>query len=114
MDRSRLLVLITLGVIGGGMAAQAGPCANQISQVEQAIQRAQARGGGGAGEPSAAQSVGAQLHHQPTPGSVQSAERMATGDGDAALERARKADAEGDAAACSKALSEAKAVYGVE
>ena len=112
MDRSRLLVLITLGVIGGGMAAQAGPCANQISQVEQAIQRAQARGG--AGEPSAAQSVGAQLHHQPTPGSVQSAERMATADGDAAVERARKADAEGDAAACSRALSEAKAVYGVE
>jgi hypothetical protein len=115
MDRSRLLVLITLGVIGGGLAAQAGPCANQISQVEQAIQRAQAKGGAsGAGEPSAAQSVGAQLHHQPTPGSVQSAERMATADGDAALERARKADAEGDAAACSRALAEAKAVYGVE
>ena len=115
MDRSRLLVLITLGVIGGGMAAQAGPCANQISQVEQAIQRAQARGGAsGAGDPSAAQSVGAQLHHQPTPGSVQSAARMATADGDAALERARKADAEGDAAACSRALAEAKAVYGVE
>jgi len=41
MDRSRLLVLITLGVIGGGMAAQAGPCANQIPPVEQANQRAQ-------------------------------------------------------------------------
>ena len=115
MDRSRLLVLITLGVIGGGMAAQAGPCANQISQVEQAIHRAQARSGpGGAGDPSAAQSVGAQLHHQPTPGSVQSAERMAIADGDAALERARKADAEGDAAACTRALAEAKAIYGVE
>src|ERR1700751_205313 len=109
MDRSRLLVLSTLGVIGGGMAAQAGPCADQIAQVEQAIQRAQARGGpGGAGEPSAAQSVGAQLHHQPTPGSVQSAERMAIADGDAALERARKADAAGDAPACAKALREAR------
>ena len=82
MDRSRLLVLITVGVIGGGMAAQAGPCTNQISQVEQAISKAQMRSApGGAGEPSAAQSVGAQLHHQPTPGSVQSAERMATADG---------------------------------
>jgi hypothetical protein len=117
MDRSRLLVLITLGVIGGGVAAQAGPCANQISQVEQAIRSAQIKsgaGGVGAGEPSAAQSVGAQLHHQPTPGSVQSAERMAIADGDAALERARKADAEGNVAACTRALAEAKAIYGVE
>jgi hypothetical protein len=115
MERSRILVLITIGVIGGGVTAQAGPCANQISQVEQAISRAQMPSApGGAGEPSAAQSVGAQLHHQPTPGSVQSAERMAIADGDAALERARKADAAGDAAACTRALTEAKAIYGVE
>jgi hypothetical protein len=115
MDRSRFLVLIMLGVIGGGVAAQAGPCGTQISQVEQAIRRAQAKSGpGGAGEPSASQSVGAQLHHQPTPGSVQGAERMAIADGDAALERARRADAEGDAAACTRALAEAKAIYGVE
>ena len=45
---------------------------------------------------------------------MQSAERMAIADGDAALERARKADAAGDAAACTKALAEAKAIYGVE
>jgi hypothetical protein len=115
MHRSRILVLITVGVIGGGMAAQAGPCTNQISQVEEAIGRAQLKSRpGGAGDPSAAQSIGAQLHHQPTPGSVQSAERMATADGDAALERARKADAAGDAAACTKALAEAKAIYGVQ
>ena len=115
MDRSHILVLITVGVIGSGVATQAGPCASQITQVEQAIRQAQAKSRpGGAGEPSAAQSVGAQLHHQPTPGSVQSAERMAIADGDAALERARKADAAGDAPACAKALAEAKALYGVE
>ena len=115
MDRSRLLVLVTLGVVGGGVAAQAGPCANQISQVEHAIHSAQVKAGSiGAGEPSAAQSVGAQLHHQPTPNSVQSAEHMAIADGDAALEQARKADAEGNVAACTRALAEAKAIYGVE
>ncbi|MGA8649378.1 MAG: hypothetical protein WB677_01920 [Xanthobacteraceae bacterium] len=115
MNRSRILVLITVGVIGGGMAAQAGPCTTQISQVEQAIRQARAMSRpGGAGEPSAPQSVGAQLHHQPTPGSVQSAERVASAEGDAALERARKADAAGEAAACAKALVEAKALYGVE
>jgi hypothetical protein len=115
MDRSRVFVLITVGVIGSGVAAQAGPCSKQIAQVEQAIRQAQPRSGpGGGGEPSAPQSIGAQLHHQPTPGSVQSAERMANADGDAALERARKADAAGDAPACTKALAEAKALYGVE
>jgi hypothetical protein len=115
MDRSRILALIVVGVLGGGVAAQAGPCTSQISEVERAIARAQAKSRpGGAGEPSAAQSVDAQLHHQPTPGSVQSAERMANADGDAALDRARKADAEGNAASCNKALAEAKAIYGVE
>jgi hypothetical protein len=39
---------------------------------------------------------------------------MAMADGDAALERARKANAEGNAAACNKALAEAKAIYGIE
>ena len=69
---------------------------------------------GGAGEPSAPQSVGAQLHHQPTPGSVQSAEHKARADSEAALNRARKADAEGNASACAKALTEARALYGIQ
>ena len=69
---------------------------------------------GGAGDASAPQTVDAQLHHQPTPGSVQSAERMANADGEAALVRARNADAAGDASACTKALMEAQAIYGIE
>jgi hypothetical protein len=115
MERSSILLLATIVIIGGGVAAQAGPCTKQISQVEQRIRQAQAGSPpGGAGEPSAPQSVGAQLHHQPTPGSVQSAERMANADGEAALARARNADAAGNAAACAKALTEASALYGVE
>jgi hypothetical protein len=115
MERSRILLLATVAVIGGGVAAEAGPCTRQISLVEQKIRQAQANSPpGGAGEPSAPQSVDAQLHHQPTPGSVQSAERMANADGEAALARARNADAAGDATACAKALAEAGALYGVE
>jgi len=34
--------------------------------------------------------------------------------GAAALERARKADAAGDAGACTKALDEAKLLYGID
>ena len=115
MERSGILLLATIAIVGGGVAAQAGPCAKQISQVEQKIRQAQAGSPpGGAGEPSAPQSVEAQLHRQPTPGSVHSAERMANVDGEAALARARNADAAGNAAACTKALAEASALYGVE
>jgi len=44
---------------------------------------------------------------------VQGAERTANADGEAALTQARTADAAGDAAACTKALIEAKAIYGI-
>jgi hypothetical protein len=115
MERSGILVFAAVAVIGGGVAAQAGPCSTEISQVEQRIRAAQAAASpGGAGDASAPQSVGAQLHHQPTPGSVQSAERVANADGEAALARARDADAAGDARACTKALSEARAIYGID
>jgi hypothetical protein len=108
-------MLAAVTFIGSASTAQAGPCTTQISQVEQRIRQAQAASPpGGAGEPSAPQSVGAQLHHQPTPGSVQSAEHKARADSEAALNRARKADAEGNASACAKALTEARALYGIQ
>lgn len=111
MDRSRIVLLAGLACVGGVTAALAGPCTKQIAEVERYIQRSSS---GPAGGPTASQSIGAQLHHQPTPGSVQSAENKARADAEAALDRARKADAEGDAAACTKALDEAKMLYGLE
>ncbi len=115
MDRSRIVTFAALALISGSAACNAGPCTSQIAQLEQQIQGAQATSPqGGAGDPSAPQSVGAQLHHQPTPGSVERAEHRALADGDAALESARKADAAGDASACAKALAEAKDIYGVQ
>lgn len=102
MDRSRVVMLAAImAFVAFGAAAHAGPCATQISQVERQIQTlAAASPPGGAGDPSAPQSVGAQLHHQPTPGSVESAEHEANADGEAALARARKADDEGNASVC--------------
>jgi hypothetical protein len=115
MERSRIVAFAAVALIAGSAASYAGPCATEISQVEQRIRVAQAKSGpGGVGDASAPQSVGAQLHRQPTPGSVQSAERMANADGEAALARARNADAAGDAKACTKALMEAQAIYGIE
>ena len=63
--------------------------------------------------PSGPQSIGAQLHHQPTPGAVQNAESKANADAAAAFDRARRADAAGDADGCRKALEEARRLYGI-
>jgi hypothetical protein len=115
MERSRIVAFAAAALIAGSAASYAGPCTTQISQVEQRIRAAQAKAQpGGPGDASAPQSVGAQLHRQPTPNSIQSAERMANADGEAALTRARNADAAGDAGACTKALMEAQAIYGIE
>ena len=115
MDRWRIMVLTAVGLIGGAAASEAGPCTTQISKVEQQIRKVQAASRpGGAGEPTAPQSVGAQLHHQPTPQTVESAESKARASAEAALDRARKADAEGDASACAEALKEARELYGID
>jgi hypothetical protein len=88
VDRWRIMVLTAAGLIGGAATSEAGPCTTQISQVEQQIHNAQAASPpGGAGEPTAPQSIGAQLHHQPTPQTVESAESKARASAEAALDR---------------------------
>jgi hypothetical protein len=111
VSRSHTVLLAALACIGGAASAQAGPCTTQIAEVERYLARIKP---GPASGPTAPQSIGAQLHHQPTPGSVEAAEAKARADADAALERARQADAAGDAGACTKALDEAKMLYGLE
>jgi hypothetical protein len=114
--RSAALLAATIlagaaAMCGSATTAAAGPCTAQIAQVEQQI--AQAPPGPETG-PTGPQSVGAQLHHQPTPGTIEHAEIKASTDGDAALDRARKADHDGDAAACDQAVREARRLYGID
>lgn len=92
-------------VLCGSSAAHSGPCDLQIAQLERQIRHAGSRPEGG---PTAPQSVRGLLHHQPTPDTVQNAERKANSDAAAALDRARQADVGGSAVACAKALDEAK------
>src|SRR5215510_1747208 len=80
-------------------SAHAGPCSDAIAQFEQAVR--QSAGNPDAG-PFAQQSVGAQLRHQPTPGSVARAEAQAQGTFAAALARAKRLDARGDRAGCTR------------
>lgn len=99
-------------------AANAGPCQNEIYQTDIAInQRLDAAAASGKTQ---GQSVGAQLHHQPTPGSVAEAEGKA-GDLSEAdvrtvvqdMSRARDADQAGDRAGCEKALADVRRIIGV-
>jgi hypothetical protein len=91
--------------------AHSGPCTAQIAKLERQISVITP---GPESGPTAPQSVGAQLHHQPTPGAVEHAERTANKEADAALERARKADAASDAALCRAALIEARRLYAIK
>lgn len=91
--------------------ARSGPCTEQIVWLEQQVGHTSP---GTESGPTGPQSVGAQLHHQPTPGSVQQAEHTANADADAALDRAQMADAAGNADGCMEALREAKRLYGID
>jgi hypothetical protein len=90
--------------------AYAGPCSAELAHIEQQIAADNASVSIG---PSAPQSVGAQLGHQPTPETVQNAEHQAGVLGQAAFDRARNADGAGNAPACRQALGEVKELYGI-
>jgi hypothetical protein len=101
------LLIATLGatVLCGPRVAHSGPCTAQIAQFERQIRLAAPSLGSG---PTGPQTLGAQLHYQPTPADVQSAERRASARVDAALQRAQQADADGDPIACAQAYEAAR------
>jgi hypothetical protein len=108
--RGVFICTVSAALLCGAEAAHSGPCTAQIAQLEQQISVAPSPDIG----PTGPQTLGAQLHHQPTPGDVAHAERAANKDADDALDRARKADAAGDTAGCRAAISEAKRLYGID
>jgi hypothetical protein len=89
-------------------AAHAGPCSKKIAQFEQAVR--QSAGNPNAG-PMAPQSIGAQLDRQPTPASVRRAEQKAQATFAATLARAKRRDAQGHRAGCTRALAAAERMY---
>jgi hypothetical protein len=107
----RQLLLVCAASFAVSLPAHAGSCAKDIERMQMKLDaRLNALAAAG---PSAKQSLGAQLHRQPTPRSVAGAEHrlgevssstMAkVGD---AMTRARKADAAGDESACQRALTD--------
>ena len=101
-----LLVAAALGL--GVAAAHAGPCSSKIAQFEQAVR--QSAGNPNAG-PMAPQSIDAQLGYQPTPASIKHAEQRAKATFAATLARAKRLDAQGNRAGCTRALAAAERMY---
>ena len=89
-------------------SAHAGPCTSAIAQFERALRQSGNEPGAG---PTARQSVGAQLGHQPTPSSVKRAEERAQTNFAGALARAKRLDARLNRSGCKRALAEARRLY---
>jgi hypothetical protein len=106
-----LPALAFVAVTGTTFSAHAGSCSAQIARVEQQITAASANCETG---PTSAQTVGAQLGHQPTPQTIRDVEMTANALAQAALKRVWKADTAGNAAACTQDLSALKERYGLE
>jgi hypothetical protein len=112
MNARAIAISVAAVAFGLGVAsAHAGPCSSAIAQFEQAVR--QSSGNPNAG-PMAPQSIGAQLDRQPTPGSVKRAEERAQSTFAATLARAKRLDARGNRAGCTRALAAAKRMYNLQ
>jgi hypothetical protein len=107
--------VVSLGLAVGGCLtlnvapAQAGPCTNEIAEIEAAL-----HGPGSDVGPTLSQTIGAQLSRQPTPGSLKRAEARADARLKAALARARAFDAKGNRSKCLKAVDRIKLLIGMQ
>jgi hypothetical protein len=101
---------LVIGVVLGlsSTLARAGPCTDDIARFEAAIRQSTNNPDAGL---TARQSVGAQLNHQPTLASIEQAKERLQAKFSATMARARRLDAQGDRAGCSRALNAAKRMY---
>jgi hypothetical protein len=117
MTVCRLLVISPLALCLLALPCQAGPCSTDVERIQVRIDtKLNAIAAAG---PAADQSTAAQMHRQPTPGSIAQAEqKLGELSPDAiakvkdAMTRARGADAAGDAAGCQRALDEVEREIG--
>ncbi|HYT07948.1 MAG TPA: hypothetical protein VEL77_09890 [Rugosimonospora sp.] len=110
MSKLRVTAILIVGSILdlNSTFAQAGPCSNDIAQFEAAIRQSAGNPNAGLTAP---QSIGAQLDRQPTPDSLRKAKERLQSKFSTTMARAKRLDAKGDLAGCTRALSEAKRMY---
>lgn len=105
MSRSSSAWIVCAVLAASINVAHAQSCETQIARLQAEAARASPRTIGG---PTAPQSVGAQLGHQPTPDSVARAEQEAQSLFKVTLARAKALHAEGRNAECLQAVARAK------
>jgi hypothetical protein len=92
-------------------AVQAGPCTKQINQFEAVMRRSSSDPDAG---PTARETIGAKLGHQPTPASVEAAETSAQSRFASLVAKAKALDARDKHAACMRALNDAKRSFDLQ
>ena len=102
--KALITALVVAWVLPAALA-HAGPCADEVAQYRNSLSQ---EGAGAEAVGSAPQSLSAQLHHQPTPSTVEPAKKDASAKIAAALADAEKLDAEGNQSACEDTLAKAK------
>jgi hypothetical protein len=111
MKRSQTILVYYAAAIMTMSLAHAGPCSDEIAQLQEAARQAATNPAAG---PTAPQSVEAQRGRQPTPESVKRAQDTAQSRFAAALSRAEALDAEGRPAECMQAIADAKRMLGLK
>ncbi len=107
----KIAMLALVLCIGSGLSfeeAQAGVCTKKVDQFERAIQQPSMPPDAG---PTARETIGADLGHQPTPASVKAAATRAQSRFATLLANAKALDARGKHTACMHALSDAKMMF---
>lgn len=105
------LILIVCAILGLSIAsADTGLCGDAVAQLESLADRSMGNPGA---QPTIPQSIGAQLHHQPTPESVRRAEENARLQFATILARAKILNAEGKTTECMQSVTEAKRLLGL-
>ena len=107
----RVTAAFVVAVLLLSTTAHAGPCGSEIAQFEQAVRQSANKPDAG---PTARQSIGAQLDRQPTPESIARAEARAQTTFEASLARAKRFDARGNRAGCTRALAAARRMYNLQ
>lgn len=106
MNRSTPAALMAGAMLALSPASTyAGPCTEEIKKFEDEVSRRLATNPGAG--PNALQSVGAQRHLQPTPGSVAEAQQQAETTFAALLDGAKELDAQGNPR-CMRVLNDAR------
>jgi hypothetical protein len=112
MDKLTLAALAAaVSILSIQTPAHAGACSEEIAKLHTIADESQAHRFVG---PTEGQTVGAQLHHQPTPESIAAAETNAVNKVGAVLKRAESFDAAGKETDCMASVGEARLLLGLE